>query len=539
MTNMKIRFKLKSAITAVLAVILGIIVITLSVFGYNYYTNAQKAWADKTNWENPQLTFLDSNDSFAGNFSMDEQSKKLTYQVDYCALYIVKSTDKDITYYCTLLPYKYIIERGLDKSLGMVGGIQINPDITFTYLKGTDPAPGKFLDIQVLSNASFDTDVGETAVPVKMKLEFTYTAPSGDLLKMIQHYQNVLAGKKSKYEVKLSSWEFEKVPTVDEYFAEAPKQKYKDFLKKWADDAYADFEKMIDVDKYLKGTKTDVIQNMLPELAVSEIFCATSYNRASCGKQFSADGPTNFLFYLYATGYKDKQKFQLYLDALNARHFPFAKPVADKDGKILNTFKFEQYPVCPIVELTMGKVDSPQVAFFKTFYRNYGLMPPLDPQKVDAATINAAQMSLTNELYSGTPARLVDVMCDQFIANNEKAMKTAVHHNSIADDTERRQLFTLLGTRFGVMFEGVRLSNKTSSGKINSVAYPTDEWIEAMAKRVYVEAYLQPYQGRFLFSDTETRTKVDTQSPAAVQSYNVNKDIIRTLLVMETAYAIQ
>lgn len=536
---MKIRFRLKSAITAFLLVVIGGLLIGGAVFGYISYNNALRAWNDTTKWENPQLSFVEATDSFAGSFKIDETAGKLSYQVDYCSLYVTKSTEKEITYYCTLLPYRVIQERGFDKSLGMVGGVQINPDITFKYIKNADPFPTQFLDTQVLSADTFDTDVGEVAVPTKMKFEFTYKLPNTDLLNLFQHYQNVLAGKKSQYEVKLVSWEIEKIPTADEYFANAKKTQYKAFLKQWADDAYTDFEKLVNVEKYIKGTRTEVIKNMINEFKVSELFCSTEYGRASCGKQLAADGPTNFLFYMYATGYKDKSKFQLYQDALSAHHFPFAKAVANSEGKILNSFQFEKYPVCPIVELTMGKTDSVQVAFFKKFFQLYGLLSSRDPQIMDAKKINGADINLNSDLYSATPARLVDVMCDQFIANKQVPMKTANHHNSLADDTERKQLMTLLGTRFGVMFEGTNLKTKTAKGQINSIAYPTDEWIEAMAKRIYVEGYLQPYQNKFLWSDSETRLKFDANSPAAIQSYTVNKDVIKTLLFMETSYAIQ
>jgi hypothetical protein len=481
------------------------------------YNDMERLWNDEMTWQNPVLKFPVEARNIKATVTRNKEDKKISYRLDYCALYKVSVTESSSDFYCSLLPVSYLQKYGINPAEDKIAIYKLEPDVLFKLSIEKDPEPTSYLGTQILSSSSYNLNTDEI-IPVSVNFDFEYSYPEKSVFLLVQHYYNYFTGKPNYFNAKLISWNVDEIKPFDSFTNEEKNE----FIKKWAKDTFFNLNVSLGIAQLDTKSGLGYVDGLIEKLAVEKSVCTT---RGPC-QQFGGNVTGNVITYLFILSYEDPDTFNSVMDTIFASYPPFIKESTKSEFDVIS------FPVCPIADLSTGRYESLRIKFFTRYIGSSPAQVIRNGESLHAVNINAESETFDFSLKHKF-SRTVDVLCLERLNNKNQTLEEG-KYNKFEAEVKVKDFYSVVATRYSSLIKGTTPKLTDANGRFNPYSYAnTEEWKQMFIKYVYEDTQFQPYKNNSI-----QRTVFALDFPEDLKTKKVEKDLNLTLLLLYHAYGL-
>lgn len=298
-----------------------------------------------------------------------ETTDEVEIKFDYGLLHSIQEEGDKIKLSFSYEPYDIYQLRGKDnKNLGT--------DLSFVIDSKSDSKPSAFLGRLDKSFDSVKALGTYSVVETSGEVKFNYTKPKMELGSLWSHYVKAISGKKSDYDVKITSWYVEDISKLAEKtLSNLTEDKKKDLRKKWREETekylveYHGEEELLSSKYEGKYFLAELKRRFLYQ----NLVCTEESGSLSCEDGYLGSSGLNVMTYMYVRNNSGKTAFNdKFLKAARESLFPFTERINESTFKsewlFMNTNGFS---ICPIVEVVKRDYSSNNVKLFMEHYEEF------------------------------------------------------------------------------------------------------------------------------------------------------------------------
>lgn len=371
-------------------------------------------------------------------------------------------------------------------------------DLSVTVNTKTDPQPSAFLGRIDKSSTSVKSLGTNSALVTAGKVQFSYSKPKMELQSLWNHYIKAITGKKSDYNVKITSWYVEDLTRLAQKSLNnlTPDRKA-ELRKKWKEETEKYLVEYFKEEELLssKYEGKEFLREIKERFKYVNLSCRERDNsELNCVGGYIGRPGTNFMMYMFVRNNSGKTAItDKFLSAARISLYPF-NPNA---GTMTIPNEFTQmntngYPVCPIVEIYKNNLDAKNIKLYTEYYkidyeaRSKGVSDKEMLEKLKSISIEGNNES-PDDLVTKEEESIINVACYRVIV------------------TKNKNLENELIRVYRDIFESILVLRDIQNGNVVLKKVPLDEFI-AVSGNIYGSNLLTDYyllQSRIDVADTK------------------------------------
>jgi len=391
---------------------------------------------------------------------------------EYGLLYSIQTDGDKVKYHFSYEPYDvYQLRIPPNK----------NPetDLFFTIDTKSDAKPSAFLGRIDKSTNSIKSMGTNSALVTAGKVHFSYSKPKMELQSLWNHYIKAITGKKSDYNVNITSWYVEDLTKLAQKSLNnlTPDRKA-ELRKKWKEETekylveYHGEEELLS-SKY-EGAK--FIDELSDRFKFENLICRDVNNQLSCQGGYYGIPGINLMMYLYMRNSSGKTALSdKFLTNARSSLFPFSRSTNEDKTEEKTEQQWKHmftggFSVCPIVELSKKDYTHKNVQLFKEYYEFFYYDDPKN-KMISSKTLTATIKEISNRKLSNS-----DKNAEMLTIEEESNVDVACYRIAINKDSEG-DLLREVNNLYKIIFDNIFTIREKDGNKTVLKNLSMDEFI--------------------------------------------------------------
>ncbi|GEM_PF-2639115 len=506
--------------------IIGIFVLILGAlsiyFGIQFRNTLDNAWSDPNTWQIEGLQLPKYEERY--RIYRTSQEDTITIKIDYCGLYRVEipveGQGNDVKYYCAFIPLAYLnAPTLLDRLNHTLDGNDITQDsLVFNINTKEGLLPEDYIGKNPQSVTQYLSDV-QNPIPVQPEFTFEVTYPAKNFFSMFSHYNQTGSNKKETIPSNLTKWAIKQIPSGVTLSDDEKVTIYKE----WADNLWKEINGLVDKKSVYSNAS---FEKLLEVLGMETEKCQIKENTPDCELTSENMNNTNLIHYLYTTAYRDPEHFDALSKYIYEHYFPFIALNTNPD-LASNDLKSDQFPICPIAEITNGIKNERVFGFMKKYFGNHNIISYFRSSKSATLTqiININDELVMKERINFLFGSALDIdrNCNFFVTSGQ-GLTTFSYTNlqGYGNDNSVKQyengLYALMRRRYLPIMNSASSLEKLDVDSYFIVPASKKSYLSNAVFSAFIERiYAQPYKTYALqYKQDSAITSFDVQSSLMV-----------------------